>query len=116
MDLIDTARLLMRWGSILGIVLGVLSALFWGNLILVRSLAPLFSVNLFELLLFLVSIGAIISCFYIYTRFPHRLENDPSNTGLVLVVLGIFVAIGSWGVAGLLLVISGILILIDETS
>ncbi|MDO8123648.1 MAG: hypothetical protein Q6364_04645 [Candidatus Hermodarchaeota archaeon] len=106
----------MRCGSILGIVLGVLSTLFWGNLIFVRSLAPVFSVNLFELFLLLVSIGAIISCYYLYTRFPPRIENDPSNTGLVLVGLGIFVAIGSWGIAGLLLVISGILILIDETS
>ncbi len=106
----------MRSGSILGIILGVLSTLFWGNLIFVRSLAPVFSVNLFELLLLLVSIIAIISCYYIYTRFPTRIENDPSNAGLVLVGLGILVAIGSWGVAGLLLVISGILILIDETS
>jgi hypothetical protein len=106
----------MRTGAILGIALGGLSTLFWGNLILVRSLAPVFSVNLFELLLFLVSIGAIISCYYLYTRFSSRIENDPSNAGLVLVGLGIFVAIGSWGIAGLLLVISGVLILIDETS
>ena len=106
----------MRFGSIFGIVLGLLSTLFWGNLIFVRSLAPVFSVNLFELLLLLASIGAIITCYYLYTRFPPRIESDPSNAGLILVGLGIFVAIGSWGVAGLLLVISGILILIDETS
>ncbi|MFX0079773.1 MAG: hypothetical protein ACFE8O_11095 [Candidatus Hermodarchaeota archaeon] len=106
----------MRFGSILGIVLGSLSTMFWGYLIFVRFLAPLFSVNLFELLLLLVSVGSIITCYCLYTRFPPRIESDPSNAGLVLVGLGIFVAIGSWGVAGLLLVISGILILIDETS
>jgi hypothetical protein len=106
----------MRSGAILGMVLGLLSTLFWAYLIFVRSLAPVFSVNLFELFMLLVSVGAIITCYYLYTRFPPRIESDPSNTGLMLVGLGIFVAIGSWGVAGLLLVISGILILVDETS
>jgi len=106
----------MRTGAILGMVLGLLSTLFWANLIFVRALAPVFSVNLFELLMLLVSVGAIITCYYLHTRFPPRIESDPSNAGLMLVGLGVFVAIGSWGVAGLLLVISGILILIDETS
>lgn len=106
----------MRSGAILGLVLGLLSTLFWGYLIFVRSLAPVFSVNLFELLMLLVSVGAIIICYYLYTRFPPRIESDPSNAGLVLVGLGIIVAIGSWGVAGLLIVLSGIFILIDETS
>ena len=106
----------MRIGAILGMVLGALSTLFWAYLIFVRSLAPVFSVNLFELFMLLVSVGAIFACYYLYTRFQPRIESDPSNAGLVLVGLGIFVAVGSWGIAGLLLVISGILILIDETS
>jgi hypothetical protein len=38
------------------------------------------------------------------------------NSALYLVVLGIIIAIGAWGIAGLLLVIGALLILIDETS
>ena len=116
MELVDAAKLLLRLGAILGIFLGIISMVFWINLIFLRSFAPVISVNIFEVLMFTASLIAVIACYFIIARFEPRWEDDPFRAGLILIALGIIVAIGAWGIAGLLLVISGVLILIDETS
>jgi hypothetical protein len=64
----------------------------------------------------IASILALALSYLILNRFSQRLETDPMRSALYLVGLGIIIAIGAWGIAGLLLVIGAVLILIDETS
>jgi hypothetical protein len=116
MDLIESAQTLVKFGAILGMVLGLLSMLFWLFTILLRFCLPFFLVNVFDSVLFMMSIFAILISYYILTRFSPRLEEDPSHNALILVGLGILVAIGSWGIAGLLIIIGAVLVLIEETG
>ena len=53
----------------------------------------------------------------VYVRYLcHKIEDDPSHSALVLVGLGIVIAVGTWGIAGLLIILGAVLVLIDETS
>ncbi len=116
LDLIESAQTLIKFGAILGMVLGLLSMLFWLFSILLRFGLPFFLVNIFDSVLLAMSVLAIILSYYILTRFSSRLEEDPSHNALILIGLGILVAIGSWGIAGLLIIIGAVFILIEETS
>ncbi len=116
MELMKAAENLVKYGAILGLVLGLLSTLFWGYVILIGIGPPFFVVNYYEIFMVIVSLAAMLLSYLVLTRFPHQIEADPSRAALFLIGLGIIIAIGSWGVAGLLLVIGGVLILIDETS
>ncbi|MFX1318413.1 MAG: hypothetical protein ACFE9O_04655 [Promethearchaeota archaeon] len=116
MELIETAGYLVRVGAILGLVLGLLSSLYWGYTVLLGIGPPYLAVNVYEILMLIISIFALGICYFILNRFPQWFQVDPMRAALYLVGLGIIVAIGAWGIAGLLLVIGAILILIDETS
>ncbi|MFX1576890.1 MAG: hypothetical protein ACFFCF_06925 [Promethearchaeota archaeon] len=116
MDLIEAANRLLKFGSILGMVLGLLSTLFWVYFIIIGLGPPFFVVNLYEVLLAIFSVAALLLSYFVLTRFPGRIRLDPSRSALYLVGIGFIIAIGSWGIAGLLIVIAAILVLIDETS
>lgn len=116
MDLIEAANRLLQFGAILGMVLGLLSTLFWAYFIIIGLGPPFFVVNLFEVFLVIFSVAALLLSYFVLTRFPERIRLDPSRSALYLVGLSFIIAIGSWGIAGLLIVIGAILVLIDETS
>ncbi|TRO56295.1 hypothetical protein E2P64_06110 [Candidatus Bathyarchaeota archaeon] len=116
MELIEAAEYLVRVGAILGLVLGLLSSLYWGFIVLLGFAPPYLAVNVYEILMLIVSILALGFCYTILSRFLQWLQADPMRAALYLIGLGIIVAIGAWGIAGLLIVIGAVLILIDETS
>jgi len=116
MELTEAAEYLIRVGAILGLVLGLLSSLYWGFIVLLGIGPPYLAVNVYEILMLIVSILALGFCYTILSRFPHWLQADSMRAALYLIGLGIIVAIGAWGIAGLLLVIGAVLILIDETT
>jgi hypothetical protein len=116
MDLIEAANHLVKFGAILGIALGLLSLLYWAYIIMVGLMPPYFGINFYELFMMSISLVTIFLAYYVLTQFPQRIEVDPSRSALYLVGLGIIIAIGSWGLTGLLIVIGAVLILVDETS
>jgi hypothetical protein len=116
LELIEAAEYLVRIGSILGIVLGLISGFFWGYVVLLGIGPPYFAVNIYEILMLIASLFAIFFSYFVLSRFPKRIETNPFRSALHLVGLGIVIAIGSWGLAGLLIVIGAVLILIDETN
>ncbi len=116
MDLNETAHTLIKIGAILGIVLGLFSTLFWLYTVIVRMGLPLFLVNVYDLIMLFMSILAIGLCYFIFNRISQFLEADPTRTAIYLIILGIVVAIGALGIAGLLLILGAVLILIEETS
>jgi hypothetical protein len=115
MELLDAAKALVKFGAILGIVLGLFSVFYWTYFIVIGASSPLFAVNFYEVLLFSLSLIAIGLSYYVLTRVPQRLEDDPWQSGVYLIGMGIFIAIGAWGIAGLLIVIGAVFILMDET-
>lgn len=116
MELLEVADHLVKFGAILGIVLGLISTFFWAYVILLGLGLPVFAVNFYELFMLVVSLIALLLSYFVMSRFSQQIDADPSRWALYLVGLGIIIAIGSWGVAGLLIVVGAILILIDETS
>ena len=116
MELTETAEYFLKFGSLLGVILGLLSLFFWAYLVLLGVGPPYMIVNFYEILMVMASLGAIVVSYVLLTRFPQRLKMDPSRNALYLIGLGVLVAFGSWGIAGLLIVIGAVLILIDETS
>jgi hypothetical protein len=116
MDLMKAAQNLAKVGALLGIVLGLFSALFWAYVIFSRTGLLLWAINLLDAGMGLMSVIAIFASYFVYSRVSERIVEDAFNNGLVLVGLGILIAIGAWGIAGIVLVISGVLILIEETS
>ncbi len=116
MELLEVADHLVKFGAILGIVLGLISTFFWAYVILLGLGLPVFAVNFYELFMLVVSLSALLLSYFVMSRFSQQIDADPSRWALYLVGLGIIIAIGSWGVAGLLIVVGAILILIDETS
>ena len=116
LELVEAAEHLVRFGAILGIVLGLISTFFWVYVVLLGLGPPSFAVNFYEVLMLIASLSALFLSYLVLSRFPQYIESDPSRSAIYLVILGIVIAIGSWGIAGLLIVISAILILIEETS
>ena len=116
MDLVDAAKGLVKFGSILGIVLGLFSVFYWAYFIVLGASSPFFALNFYEVLLFILSLIAIGLSYYVLTRFPQRLEVDPWRSALYLIGMGVLIAIGAWGIAGLFIVIGGVFILMVETS
>ncbi|MFX0169587.1 MAG: hypothetical protein ACFE89_09580 [Candidatus Hodarchaeota archaeon] len=116
MDLIRTSRTLAKVGGLLGIVLGIFSAIFWIYIIISRTGFLLWAINLLDATMSVMSVLAILAGYYVYNKASGQISENPFNFGLLLVGLGIIVAIGAWGFAGLLVVISGVLILIEETT
>lgn len=116
MELIEAANHLIKFGAILGLVLGLVSFLFWIYVIILGLGPPIFAVNVFDILLASASIATILISYYILTRFPLRIQEDPARSAVFLILLGIVIAIGAWGIAGLLIAIGAVLILIEETT
>lgn len=112
----DAAQTLIKFGAIFGLVLALVSTFYWLSIILVRMGFLLVSINIYDALMIGFSLVAIFLCYVIFTRFPQRIEEEPSRSALYLVGLGIVIAVGAWGIAGLLIIIGAILVLIDETS
>ncbi|MFW9831071.1 MAG: hypothetical protein ACFFD8_04790 [Candidatus Thorarchaeota archaeon] len=115
MELTDAARNLLKFGSLLGLVLGLISTLFWLSTILVRMGLFLASINIYDVLMVVFSLVAIFLCYFILTHFSKRIDDDPSRAALYLIVMGLVIALGAWGIAGLLVVIGASLILVEET-
>ena len=116
MELMDAAISLQRYGALLGIVLGLISVIFWGYIVFIGMSPPFFVVNIYEIFLLVISFLAMIFSYVVLTRFPQRVEEDPSRNALFLIGIGFIIAFGAWGIAGLLIVLSAVLILMDETS
>ena len=116
MDLMRAAQNLAKVGALLGIVLGLFSLLFWSYTIFSRTGFLLWAINLLDAVMAVMSVLAIVASYFIYSRFSTRIAEDAFNFGLILIGLGIIIAIGAWGIAGILVVLSGVLILVDETS
>ncbi|MFX1566237.1 MAG: hypothetical protein ACFFCH_09620 [Promethearchaeota archaeon] len=116
MELTEVADHLIKFGAILGIVLGLVSFLFWIYIILLGLGPPFFAVNFYDLFMVSTSLLSIVIGYYVLTRFPHRISEDPARSAIYLILLGIVVAFGAWGIAGLLIAIGAVLILIEETT
>ena len=116
MDLMRVAQNLANVGSLLGIVLGLFSTLFWSYIILSRTGFLLWAINLLDAGMCIMSILAIVASYFVYSRISDRIAEDALNAGLLLVGLGIVIAIGTWGIAGIIVVVSGVFVLIEETS
>jgi hypothetical protein len=116
MDLINTARNLAKIGALLGIVLGIFSTLFWVYVIFSRTGFLFWAINLLDASMCVMSVLAIIASYFAYSRITERISEDAFNNGIILVGLGILIAIGAWGVAGIIVDVSGVLLLIEETS
>ena len=116
MDLVRTALNLAKVGALLGIALGLFSMLFWAYVIFSRTGFLLWAINLLDVGMAVTSLLAIIASYFIYSRISNRISEDAFNAGLVLVGLGILIAIGTWAIAGVIIVVSGVLLLIEETT
>ncbi len=116
LELMDAAQTLLRYGALLGIVLGLFSTLFWLYTLIIRAFSPFFSLSLIDLFMFGMSLLAIILSYFVLNRIPQKIEDDPLRTALLIFILGVFIAIGSWGIAGLIIIISALFIFINETS
>jgi hypothetical protein len=116
MELIEAADHLIRFGAIFGIVLGFVSFLFWIYIVILGLGPPFFAVNFYDIFMVTTSLLSILISYYVLTRFPNRIREDPSRSAIFLILLGIVVAIGAWGIAGLLIAIGAVLILIEETT
>lgn len=116
MDLLRAAQNLAKVGGLLGIVLGLFSMLFWSFVIFSRTGFLLWAINLLDAGMAIISIVTIIASYFVYSRISNRIDEDAFNAGLLSVGLGIVIAIGAWGIAGIIVVVSGVLALIEETS
>lgn len=112
----DAAQTMLRYGAILGIVLGLFSTLYWLYILVIRATSPFSSLSLVDLFMFVMSLLAIILSYFVLNRIPSKIEDDPLRTALIIFILGILIAIGAWGIAGLVLIISAFFIFISETS
>ena len=116
MELLDAAKVLVKLGAILGMVLGLFSVFYWAYFIVIGASSPFFAVNFYEVLLFTLSLIAIGLSYYILTRGPQRLEDEPWRSAIYLIGMGILIAVGAWGIAGLLIVIGAVVVMMEETS
>ncbi|MHA2428212.1 MAG: hypothetical protein ACXADB_09335 [Candidatus Hermodarchaeia archaeon] len=116
MELLDAAKALVKFGAILGMVLGLISVFYWAYFIVIGASSPFFTLNFYEVLLFILSLIAIGLSYYVLTRVPQRLEVDPWQSAFYLIGMGILIAIGAWGIAGLLIVLGAVFILMEETK
>ncbi len=116
MNLNEAANHLVKFGSILGMVLGLLSVFFWAYMVIIGWGLPFFAVNVYEVFMVIVSLIALILSYIVLTRFSLQIEADPTRSAFYLIGTGIVIAIGAWGIAGLLIIIGAVFILIDETS
>jgi hypothetical protein len=116
MDLMKAAHNLAKVGALLGIVLGLFSTLFWSYVVLSRTGFLFWAINLLDAGMAIMSILAVIASYFVFSRISNRIDEDTFNAGLLLVGLGVVIAIGAWGIAGIVVVVSGVLLLIEETS
>jgi hypothetical protein len=112
----DSAIKIAKIGVVLGVILGSVDAAW--NLYRVSSgLTPPFPMfNIFDILLIILNFVAILCCLLIHQKFLPMVNEDPLFVALICFILGIVITFGALGIGGILIVISGILILIYETS
>ena len=109
----DTAKLLVRIGAILGIILGIASAAIYG-LWLATDLAWGSFSFVFDAAFLAMGIVSIICAFIVYTKYLPQMETDPKSIVIYLIIFGILMMFGTWGIGGLLVLIGGILILVES--
>ncbi len=116
MTLRDSAIKIAKIGAVLGIILGSVDAA-WNVFRVSIGLTPPFPMfNIYDVLLIILNFVAIFCCILTYKKVLPLVEEDPLFAALILFILGAIIAFGALGIGGILIVISGILILIYETS
>ncbi|MFX1563438.1 MAG: hypothetical protein ACFFDP_09040 [Promethearchaeota archaeon] len=112
----ETAKLLVRYGALIGIILGIVAIAFSG-LSLVASIA-FWAWWGFSIIPTVASIGlsvlSVICSFLVYTVYYPKMDKDPKGIAVYLIIFGILMMIGAWGIGGLLVLIGAILIFLDQ--
>ena len=116
MDIRDIAKLLVRIGAFLGMLLGIFATAWLLWLFVLKIMQPVSSINIFEIAFIIFGAVAITLSYLVYTRYLPSIDQDPFGTGTYFIVFGILIAIGAWGIGGLLIVIGGFLLIVEETS
>jgi len=112
----ETAKLLVKYGALLGIILGIVAIAFAG-LSIITTIA-FWSWWGFSIIPFIASIGlgilSVICSFLVYTVYYPKLDKDPKGNAIYLIIFGILMMIGAWGIGGLLVLIGAILIFVEQ--
>lgn len=116
LELIDAAKVLVRFGAILGIFLGLIVTVWYGYNIVLRLSQPLPVINIYDAILFIISFISIGLSYLIYSRYYIHIDDKPFETAIIIVLLGLFIAIGTWIIGGLIILLGGVIILIDEIA
>lgn len=116
MEYFETAKLLVKYGALLGIIFGFVAIAFSG-LSIITTIAFWYWWG-YSIIPSIASIGlgilSIICSFLVYTVYYPKLETDPKGTAIYLIIFGILMMIGAWGIGGLLVLIGALLIFFEQ--
>ncbi len=111
MSMLDTAKLLVYWGALLSIILGIvevalsaLSMIGWWWLGI--GFGGIIGVGM--------GIVSIILGFLVWRMYFPRMEEDPKGIAIYLLIFGIILMIVGYGIGGLLILVGGILVMVEK--
>lgn len=120
MTMIDTAKLLAKIGAILCIVLGFVDIAWRGVSLALDLLFFIGWYGTFAIVWDAVYIGlgvvSVILGFIILRKYLPAIDEDPRNTAIYFIVLGIIASFGSLWIGGILVLVAGILILVEKEA
>lgn len=111
----ETAKLLVRFGALLGIILGIV-AIALSGLALIISLTWWAIFGFFDIMWIGLGVMSVICAFLVYTVYYPKMDEDPKGIAIYLIIFGVLMMIGAWGIGGLLVLIGGILVFVETTE
>jgi hypothetical protein len=115
MTYFETAKLLVRIGAILGIILGIIEIVYYAFLLIIW-LPWLAFVGFSDILWIGLGVMSVICSFLVYTVYYPKMDEDAKGIAIYLIIFGVLMMIGAWGIGGLLVLIGGILVFIESSE